>query len=183
MSYISKIRIPNNTEYIIRDSDAVHSSDLSGYVTTSELNTALSGKSNTGHTHDDRYYTESEVDTKLNNKISRDDPEFTLRSVLNDEEDDEDGGTPDTTYSYEGVYVNSDYDYTSLRCGSIKLGSDHGSVEVTKNGIHFGTGNSSSYTNISTSGEITHVEDDETKWKITADGVFSGAKVWGAVFN
>ncbi len=41
---------------------------LSAYATKAEVTTALSGKSNTGHTHDDRYYTETEVDTKLGNK-------------------------------------------------------------------------------------------------------------------
>lgn len=38
------------------------------YYTEAEVNTKLNGKSNTGHTHDDRYYTETEIDTKLNGK-------------------------------------------------------------------------------------------------------------------
>lgn len=37
------------------------------YYTKTEVNTKLDGKSNIGHTHDDRYYTESEVNTKLAN--------------------------------------------------------------------------------------------------------------------
>ena len=37
------------------------------YYTKTEVNTKLDGKSNTGHIHDDRYYTESEVNTKLAN--------------------------------------------------------------------------------------------------------------------
>ncbi len=41
---------------------------LSAYATKAEVTTALSGKSDTGHTHDNRYYTETEVDTKLGNK-------------------------------------------------------------------------------------------------------------------
>lgn len=40
------------------------------YYTESEVNTKLNGKSNIGHTHDDRYYTESEVDSKLGTKSS-----------------------------------------------------------------------------------------------------------------
>lgn len=32
------------------------------------IKSALDGKSNTGHTHDDRYYTETEINTKLNGK-------------------------------------------------------------------------------------------------------------------
>ncbi|MBQ6503093.1 MAG: hypothetical protein IJI57_04170 [Flexilinea sp.] len=35
------------------------------------LNALSSGKSDTGHTHDDRYYTESETDTKLGGKVSK----------------------------------------------------------------------------------------------------------------
>lgn len=34
------------------------------------IKSALDGKSNTGHTHDDRYYTESEINTKLNAKAN-----------------------------------------------------------------------------------------------------------------
>lgn len=38
------------------------------YYTESEINSKLDGKSNTGHTHDDRYYTENEMNTKLAGK-------------------------------------------------------------------------------------------------------------------
>lgn len=37
-----------------------------------DLQAKLDGKSNTGHTHDDRYYTESEMDTKLAGKANSD---------------------------------------------------------------------------------------------------------------
>ena len=40
------------------------------YYTETEVDTALSGKANASHTHDDRYYTESEVDTKLSGKAN-----------------------------------------------------------------------------------------------------------------
>lgn len=35
------------------------------YYTEAEVNTKLAGKSDTGHTHDDRYYTETEADAKF----------------------------------------------------------------------------------------------------------------------
>lgn len=46
---------------------AAHTHD-DRYYTEAETNSKLDGKSNTGHTHDDRYYTETEIDTKLNGK-------------------------------------------------------------------------------------------------------------------
>src|SRR5574344_2392113 len=50
---------------------------LSGYnitdaYTKSEVDTNLDGKSNTDHTHDDKYYTKSEVDTNLDGKSNTD---------------------------------------------------------------------------------------------------------------
>ena len=47
--------------------EAEHSHD-DRYYTESEMDTKLSGKANASHTHDDRYYTESETDTKLATK-------------------------------------------------------------------------------------------------------------------
>lgn len=46
---------------------AVHTHD-DRYYTEAEINSKLDGKSNTGHTHDDRYYTETEINAKLNGK-------------------------------------------------------------------------------------------------------------------
>jgi hypothetical protein len=40
------------------------------YYTESEMNAKLNGKANASHTHDDRYYTESEMNTKLNGKAN-----------------------------------------------------------------------------------------------------------------
>ena len=50
-------------------SDTSHNHD-SRYYTESEIDTKLSGKANSSHTHDDRYYTESEMDTKLSGKAN-----------------------------------------------------------------------------------------------------------------
>lgn len=48
---------------------AAHTHD-DRYFTESEVTTKLNGKANTAHTHDDRYFTESEVNTKLNGKAN-----------------------------------------------------------------------------------------------------------------
>lgn len=47
--------------------DFAHTHD-DRYYQKSEVDSKLNGKSNTGHTHDDRYYTESEMNTKLAGK-------------------------------------------------------------------------------------------------------------------
>jgi hypothetical protein len=53
------------------------------YYTESEVDTKLSGKSDVGHTHDDRYYTESEINTKLNGKSNTDHTHFSLDTSTN----------------------------------------------------------------------------------------------------
>lgn len=40
------------------------------YYTESEIDSKLGGKANTSHTHDDRYYTESEVNSKLSSNAT-----------------------------------------------------------------------------------------------------------------
>lgn len=50
--------------------DAALSADSTNPVQNKVIKSALDGKSNTGHTHDDRYYTESEINTKLNAKAN-----------------------------------------------------------------------------------------------------------------
>lgn len=50
--------------------DAELSTDSTNPVQNKVIKSALDGKSNTGHTHDDRYYTESEINTKLNAKAN-----------------------------------------------------------------------------------------------------------------
>ena len=46
------------------------SADANQHEVNDAINTALNGKANTSHSHDDRYYTESEIDTKLNGKAN-----------------------------------------------------------------------------------------------------------------
>ena len=49
------------------DLDASLQTELDAKATTEAMNTALSTKSNTSHTHDDRYYTKVETDTAIAN--------------------------------------------------------------------------------------------------------------------
>ena len=57
-------------EQLDKKSDTGHTHD-DRYYTEEEINTKLSGKSDVGHTHDDVYYTESEIDTKLSGKSDK----------------------------------------------------------------------------------------------------------------
>ena len=50
--------------------DASFVADSTNPVQSKVVKSALDGKSDTGHTHDDRYYTESEINTKLNAKAN-----------------------------------------------------------------------------------------------------------------
>lgn len=50
--------------------DAELSTTSTNPVQNKVIKSALDGKSNTGHTHDDRYYTESEINIKLNAKAN-----------------------------------------------------------------------------------------------------------------
>lgn len=57
-----------------------HSHSISNIT---NLQSALDAKSDTGHTHDDRYYTETEMNTKLNNKADINHNHDNKYSVLN----------------------------------------------------------------------------------------------------
>ncbi len=50
--------------------DASFVANSTNPVQSKVIKSALDGKSDTGHTHDDRYYTESEINTKLNAKAN-----------------------------------------------------------------------------------------------------------------
>lgn len=78
------------------------------YYTETEVNTKLNGKSNTGHTHDDRYYTEAEVDSKLGTKASSDHTHGLNSSSLTKVVDNE------TTNSWDMVGGNKNFLLRSL---------------------------------------------------------------------
>lgn len=70
------------------------------YYTETEMNAKLDGKSNTGHTHDDRYYTEAEINNKLDGKSN-------TNHTHNSIKDAGDGGTLTLAYSKSGLDYGS----------------------------------------------------------------------------
>ena len=69
--------INSNAAYEALELKQDKATTLSGYnitdaYTKSEVDVNLDGKSNTDHTHDDKYYSKSEVDTKLDGKSNTD---------------------------------------------------------------------------------------------------------------
>lgn len=61
-------RVAAGSNHVIVDAEL--STTSTNPVQNKVIKSALDGKSNTGHTHDDRYYTESEINTKLNAKAN-----------------------------------------------------------------------------------------------------------------
>lgn len=67
------------------------------YATKTDLSKGLSGKSDIGHTHDDSYYTEDEIDTKLSVYMPKSGGEFT-------------GAVTVTEFHSDSFYPKSDID-------------------------------------------------------------------------
>lgn len=53
------------------------------YYTESEVDSKLNGKANSSHTHDDRYFTESEITTKLAAKANTSDLKSGATTTIN----------------------------------------------------------------------------------------------------
>lgn len=97
---------------------------------TSNIQTQLDGKSSNGHTHDDRYYTETEMDTKLNAKLNT-----SLKGSVNGlAELDENGKVPSSQLpSYvddviEGYYYSSNFYTDSVH--TIKVTGEAGKIYI-----------------------------------------------------
>lgn len=97
---------------------------------TSNIQTQLDGKSSNGHTHDDRYYTETEMDTKLNAKLNT-----SLKGSVNGlAELDENGKVPSSQLpSYvddviEGYYYSSNFYTDSVH--TIKVTGETGKIYI-----------------------------------------------------
>ena len=77
------------------------------YYTETEVDNKLSGKSDTNHSHDSRYYTESEMDTKLNGKANSShthDDRYYTESEMNTKL----SGKSDTSHGHSGMLTTSD---------------------------------------------------------------------------
>lgn len=82
---ISKILISQN-ELISNLNNIITSNQNSVSNLTNQLNTIntkLDSKANASHTHDDRYYTESEINTKLNSKANSSDVKIISDKISN----------------------------------------------------------------------------------------------------
>ena len=93
------------------------------YYTETETDTLLSGKSDTGHTHDDRYYTETETDTLL---LGKSDTSHTHddRYYTESEMDTALAGKSDTSHTHDDrYYTESEVDtFLSTKADSADLG-------------------------------------------------------------
>ena len=109
-------------------SDTSHNHD-SRYYTESEMDTKLSGKANSSHTHDDRYYTESETDTKLagkaNSSHTHDDRYYT-ESEMNTKL----SGKSDTSHNHDSRYYTESEMDTKL-AGKANSSHTHATGDIT----------------------------------------------------
>ena len=102
-SYNSLTDVPTEFSPESHSHTEIEITDLDKY-TQLEVDTALSGKSDTGHTHDGRYYKKAEVDGKLSNKENS----FTKNTAFN-----KDFGTTMGTVS-EGNHGHTESDISDL---------------------------------------------------------------------
>jgi hypothetical protein len=110
--------------------------ELSGYTTDSEFaalsntvsqkanTSALSGYSTTGHNHDDRYYTESEIDTKVNDIDGK---------IGNTEKPLSDRITTVENYTVPDARNKVLWIGTSIPAGDIQHGNNGGTQSTTTN--------------------------------------------------
>lgn len=93
--------------------------DASGNVITSTYatKTELSGKADKSHTHDDRYYTESEINTKLNDKANKShthDDRYYTESEINSKLNDIQVGGRNLWKNSKSEKSSADYNVTNI---------------------------------------------------------------------
>lgn len=116
--------------------DGLHKEDLAlvdhthddRYYTEGEVNTLLSGKSGTSHTHDDRYYTEAEVNALLNGQThsASDITSGTMSTARLPAASTSGSGIAQLSNSYSGTAQNKAVTEKALKDGlATKSGTSH----------------------------------------------------------
>lgn len=92
------------------------------YYTETEMNAKLDGKSNVGHTHDDRYYTESEIDSKLSGKANSNHSHYSITTVADNRNTNTTPNDYRNTFIFQGLKDNSKINSPSSDTYSYLLG-------------------------------------------------------------
>lgn len=110
-SRLSDARTPtahSHTASEVKDSSAHSTLGTSANATQATINTAIdtkiSGKANSSHTHDDRYYTESEINSKFTWNTIYHDSNYTIKS---------DGNTVHVNYHFSSLPLNAGISFTN----------------------------------------------------------------------
>ena len=103
----------------------------------SDLNTNLNSKANTSHTHDDRYYTETEVNAKLNTKANSSDF-ANLQTIVNNHTT----SINNLNNSISGGYLNLRVKNSQIQFGCQKFEFVNGEVTVSLSNLIYGRYNS-----------------------------------------
>jgi hypothetical protein len=136
------------------------------YYTESEVDVALGGKSDIDHTHDDQYYTESEVDTKLGGKSDIDhthDDQYYTESEVNTAL----GGKSDIDHTHDDQYYTESEVDTKLG-GKSDTGHTHDDQYYTESEVNTALGGKS---------DIDHTH---SAYMPYTGGTFSGAVNMGS---
>ena len=92
------------------------------YYTEAEIDGKLSGKSNTDHTHDDRYYTESEIDSKLSGKANSNHTHYSITTIADNRNTNTTPNDYNDTLIFQGLKFNDKINSPSSDTYSYLLG-------------------------------------------------------------
>lgn len=76
------------------------------YYTEAEVDGKLSGKSNTEHTHDDRYYTESEINSKLSGKADVNHSHYSITTIADNRNTNTTPNDYNDTLIFQGLKIS-----------------------------------------------------------------------------
>ena len=101
------------------------------YYTESEINTKLSSKSDTSHTHDDRYYTETEINNQINDlKSTIIKNSMRIRIGRWSDGEGENGTRIEVVYQSDGIYAQ-------LSCDKTDFNYNNRTVVLFLNGVPY----------------------------------------------